>query len=164
MGGGIENLDPAFELMTELADGGAVFFGGSPAGANLLATGEVDIATLASSQIWDLQDAGHPIEYAVPEEGAVAGDIRLHVVEGAKNKEAAYGLANYAVSAEAQECIARMLSLAPVNTNAELSPEVAKKMPWGPDGSIDDLVIVDAIAILDNRDEWTRRWNQEVAQ
>ena len=163
-GGGIENMDPAFEMMAEIGNNGAVFFGGSPAGANLLATGEVDIATLASSQVWDLQDAGHPIEYVVPEEGAIAGDIRIHIVQGSDNQELAEQLVNYAISAEAQESIAELLFLGPVNTEAELAPEVDRKMPWGPGGSIEDLVLVDANAILDHRDEWTRRWNQEVAQ
>jgi putative spermidine/putrescine transport system substrate-binding protein len=163
-GGGIENMDPAFELMARIGDGGAVFFGGSPAGANLLATGEVDIATLASSQVWSLQESGHPIEYLVPKEGAVAGDIRIHIVKGTGNKELAERLANYVISAEAQQSIAGMLFLGPVNTGAELAPEVDRKMPWGPGGSIDDLVLVDANAILDYRDEWTRRWNQEVAR
>ncbi|MEZ5843885.1 MAG: ABC transporter substrate-binding protein [Hyphomicrobiaceae bacterium] len=163
-GGGIKQIDPAFKLMAKLAKGQAIFFGGSPAGANLLANGEVAIATLASSQVWDLQKKGIPIEYIVPKEGAVAGDIRIHIVKGTKNKALAEKLVNYAVGPEGQTQIAKLLLLGPVNTKVKLDPETDRKMPWGPGGSIKNLRIVDAIAILDNREAWTKRWNQEVAK
>ncbi|MGE0716395.1 MAG: ABC transporter substrate-binding protein [Alphaproteobacteria bacterium] len=163
-GGGIANIDPAFKTMAGVSKGGAVFFSGSPAGANMLANGEVDVATLASSQVWDLQNKGFPIEYVVPKEGAVAGDIRIHVVKGTKNKALATELVNYSVGAEAQGEIAKRLLLGPVNTKTVLSPEVDRKMPWGPGGNVKRLRIVDAYAILDNRDAWTKRWNQEVAR
>ena len=39
-GGGASNMDPAFDMMKTLSAQGAVFFAGSPAGANLLASGE----------------------------------------------------------------------------------------------------------------------------
>jgi len=163
-GGGVKNMDPAFKTAAQIGNNGAVFFGGSPAGANLLASGEVAVATLASSQVWDLQAKGFPIEYVVPKEGAVAGDIRIHIVKGTKNKALAQKLVDYSVSAEAQGEIAKRLLLGPVNTKTTLAPDIDKKMPWGPGGSVRNLRIIDALAILDNRDEWTKRWNQEVAQ
>ena len=163
-GGGIANIDPAFKTMAAIGRAGAVFFGGSPAGANMLANGEVTVATLASSQVWDLQNKGFPIEYVVPKEGAVAGDIRIHVVKGTKNKELATQLANYSVGPEAQGEIAKRLLLGPVNTKAVVSAEVDRKLPWGAGGNVKRLRIVDANAILDNRDAWTKRWNQEVAR
>ena len=163
-GGSAANMDPGFAFVRELAKNGAVFFSGSPAGANLLATGEVSIATMASSQVWDLQAKGHPIAYVVPKEGVVGGDIRLHVVKGAKNKAAALKLANYAVSPEAQEILAERLLVAPVNKKSKMKPDVAAKMPWGEKGNADSIRLVDANAVLEHRDEWAARWNKEVAK
>jgi len=163
-GGGVKSMDSAFKFMNQLAKGGAVFFGGSPAGANLLANGEVDVATMASSQVWDLQEKGLPITYVVPKEGAVAGDIRIHIVKGTKNKDLAMKLVDYTMSVEAQKEIATRLLLGPVNTKVTLAPEIDKKMPWGEHGSTKNLRILDAVTILDNRDAWTRRWNEEVAK
>ncbi|MCC7275318.1 MAG: ABC transporter substrate-binding protein [Alphaproteobacteria bacterium] len=163
-GGGLAKVDPAFEMMAKLSKEGAVFFGGSPAGANMLANGEVVVATMASSQVWDLQNKGFPIDYVVPKEGAVAGDIRIHVVKGTKNKALAEQLVNYTVGPEAQGEIAKRLLLGPVNTKTVLAPDVDRKMPWGPGGNVKRLRIVDANAILDNREAWTKRWNQEVAR
>jgi putative spermidine/putrescine transport system substrate-binding protein len=163
-GGGIKNIDPAYKLMAGLAKDKAIFFGGSPAGGNLLANGEASIATLASSQVWDLQKKGLPIEYVVPKEGAIAGDIRVHIVKGTKNKALAEKLVNYVIGPQAQEEIAKRLLLGPVNTKAKLDAETDKKMPWGPGGSVKNLRIVDALAILENRDGWSKRWNEEVAK
>ena len=119
---------------------------------------------MASSQVWDLQKKGIPIDYVVPKEGAIAGDIRIHIVKGTKNKALAQRLVDYAVGPDGQTQIAKLLLLGPVNKKATLDAETDKRMPWGPGGSIKNLRIVDALAILDNRDEWTKRWNQEVAK
>jgi putative spermidine/putrescine transport system substrate-binding protein len=151
-------------MMAKVGKDGAIFFGGSPAGANLLANGEVMMATMASSQVWDLQARGFPIEYVVPKEGAIAGDIRVHIVKGTKNKAAAEKLVDYAISPDAQSEIAKRLLLGPVNTKVTLDPETDRKMPWGPGGSVTKLRIVDANLILDKRDEWAKRWNQDVAR
>lgn len=163
-GGGLSNMTPAFSMMSALGKEGAIFFGGSPAGGNLLANGEVVMATLASSQVWDLQAKGFPIKYVVPKEGAVAGDIRIHIVKGAKNKALAEKLVNYTLSPEAQREIATRLLLGPVNTKTKVDSAVDAKLPWGPGGSVKNLRIVDAVAILDHRDAWVKRWNEEVAK
>jgi len=163
-GGGTQNIDPGFKAVQELAKQGALFFGGSPAGANLLVTGEAAVATLASSQVWDLQSKGHPIEYVVPKEGAVAGDMRVHIVKGTKRKELAEKLVDFAVSAEAQRALATMLLVGPVNSKVSLPPDVAAKMPWGPGGSVQTLRLVDPYVILERRTAWVERWNKEIVK
>jgi putative spermidine/putrescine transport system substrate-binding protein len=163
-GGNPDNMDPGFAFFRGLAKNGAILFSGSPAGGNLLANGEAAIATLASTQVWDLQAKGHPIAYVAPKEGVVGGDIRVHIVKGAKNKAAAMKLANFAISPEAQEVLAERLLVGPVNHKAKLKPEVAAKMPWGENGSPDTIRLVDPYVIIDKRDAWTARWNKEVAE
>jgi putative spermidine/putrescine transport system substrate-binding protein len=163
-GGGPTNMDPGFAFVRGLAASGAIFFAGSPAGANLLASGEASIATLASTQTWDLQRKGHPIEYVVPKEGAIAGDIRAHIVKGAKNRALAEKLVNYSLSPEAQKGLVEKLLLAPVNTKTQVPAEVAAKLPWGPGGNASKLRLMDAELILANRDAWVARWNKEIAK
>ena len=48
-GGGVANIDPAFKMMSDLGKQGAIFFGGSVAGGNLLSSGEVSIADTQAS-------------------------------------------------------------------------------------------------------------------
>ncbi|MFN0043773.1 MAG: ABC transporter substrate-binding protein [Alphaproteobacteria bacterium] len=163
-GGGVDKMESGFAFIGNLSKQGAIFFGGSPAGGNLLASGEASIASLASSQVWDLQAKGHPIAYVVPKEGAIAGDMRMHIVKGAKNRELANKLINFAVGVEPQQAISTVLLVGPVNTKSKLAPDIAAKMPWGEKGSAASLRLVDANAILANRDNWIARWNKEIGK
>jgi putative spermidine/putrescine transport system substrate-binding protein len=163
-GGGVANMDPAFKMVSELGKQGAVFFGGSVAGGNLLSSGEVSVATLASTQVWDLQSKGFPIAYAVPKEGCIANDIRMHIVKGTKNKAMVEKLLDFSISKSVQEDLTGRLLTAPVNTKVSLPDEVRAKLPWGPGGSVAKLRLVDGEVILDHKDEWAARWNKEVVK
>ena len=163
-GGGPSNMDPAFNMMKKLASDGALFFAGSPAGANLLASGEAGVATLASSNAWELQSKGLPIKFVVPKEGVIGQDIRMHIVGGTKRKDLAEKFINFAISTPVQEDLSQHLLTAPVNTKVALPPNVAEKLPWGAGGSIKNLRLVDGNVILDHRAEWIKRWNEEVTK
>jgi putative spermidine/putrescine transport system substrate-binding protein len=163
-GGSPSNMDPAFNMMKSLSQEGTVFFAGSPAGANLLANGEAQVAVLASTNVWELQAKGLPIKFVVPKEGVIGQDIRMHVVTGTKNKALAEKFVAYAISKTPQEEISKRLYTAPVNTKVQLAPDVDAKLPWGPHGSIKNLRLVDGNVILDNREAWIARWNKEVAK
>lgn len=163
-GGGPSNMDPAFNMMKGLAKEGTVFFAGSPAGANLLANGEAQVAVLASTNVWELQSKGLPIKFVVPKEGVIGQDIRMHIVAGTKNKALAEKFITFAISKQPQEEVAKRLLTAPVNTKTQLPPDVDARLPWGPHGSIKNLRLVDGNVILDNREAWITRWNKEVSK
>jgi putative spermidine/putrescine transport system substrate-binding protein len=163
-GGGPSNMDPAFAMMKKLARDGALFFAGSPQGANLLASGEAGIATLASSNAWELVSKGVPVKFVVPKEGVIGQDIRMHIVDGTKRKDLAEKFINFAVSAPVQTDLSRRLLTAPVNADVKLPPNIDEKLPWGADGSIKNLRLVDGNVILDHRAEWIQRWNEEVTK
>lgn len=163
-GGGVSNMDPAFNMMKGLSKEGAVFFAGSPAGANLLVNGEAQVASLASTNVWELQSKGVPIKFVVPKEGVIGQDIRMHIVAGTKNKALAEKFINFAMSKAVQEDLTKRLLTAPVNTKVQVPAEIDAKLPWGAHGSIKNLRLVDGNVILDNREAWIARWNKEVAK
>src|SRR6185436_7823248 len=163
-GGSPSNMDPAFNMMKSLSQEGTVFFAGSPAGANLLANGEAQVAVLATTNVWELQAKGLPIKFVVPKEGVIGQDIRMHVVTGTKNKALAEKFITFALTKTAQEDMVKRLLTSPVNTKTELPPDVDAKLPWGPKGSIKNLRLVDGNVILDNREAWIARWNREVTK
>ncbi len=163
-GGGPSNMDPAFNMMKGLAKEGTVFFAGSPAGANLLANGEAQVAVLASTNVWELVSKGVPIKFVVPKEGVIGQDIRMHIVAGTKNKALAEKFISFAISKVPQEEVTKRLLTAPVNTKTQVPDDVDAKLPWGPHGSIKNLRLVDGNVILDNREAWIARWNKEVTK
>lgn len=163
-GGGPSNMDPAFNMMKALAKEGTVFFAGSPAGANLLANGEAQVAVLASTNAWELVSKGMPIKFVVPKEGVIGQDIRMHIVAGTKNKALAEKFISFAISKVPQEDLTKRLLTSPVNTKTQVPPDVDAKLPWGPGGSIKNLRLVDGNVILDNREAWIARWNKDVTK
>ncbi|WEX11689.1 ABC transporter substrate-binding protein [Chelativorans sp. AA-79] len=161
-GGSPDDMSETFEKLKSLDAG--LFFDSSGAASNAFQSGEVIIGAHFSVGAWDLIDSGLPVGFVVPKEGVWATDARLHVVEGAPNPEGALKFIDMALSAEAASCLAETLYLGPAVTEVELSPEVGRKLPWGENGSVDDLLLFDWNEINARRAELTDTWNREVAR
>lgn len=159
-GGDIDNLDPGVEKMGELDV--SSFFDASGNASNSFQTGEVIIGAHYATAAWSLADSGVPIAYSVPEEGAPTGDIRVHIVEGTSNKELAQQFVDHAVAVDQATCMVNRLYVGPATKGVEPSDEAKERLPWGADGSIDDLRVPDWNAINPNRDRITKTFNQEV--
>ncbi len=161
-GGSIDNMKPAVDVLKQAKP--ASFFDTSGIATNLFQSGEVFAGAHYASAAWFMADKGLPISYAVPKEGALAGDIRVHVVKGTKNRAAAEKLADFAVSAEAQKALAEVLYVAPTAKGVDLSGKARERMPYGAKGSMKDLRIPDWQAINAKRAELTELWNKEVGK
>ncbi len=161
-GGSINNMKPAVDVLKKAKP--ATFFDTSGIATNLFQSGDVIAGAHYASAAWYMADKGLPIGYAVPAEGALSGDIRVHVVKGTKNRAIAEQLADYAVSAEAQKALAEILYVAPVAKGVELSAKARERMPYGKGGSMKDLRISDWQAINAKRAELTELWNKEVVR
>jgi putative spermidine/putrescine transport system substrate-binding protein len=53
------------------------------------------------------------------------------------------------------------MGLGPVNKTVKLAPDVAARVPYGPD-QVAKLIAVDWTTINQHRAEWTERWNRSV--
>ncbi|MEU6721728.1 ABC transporter substrate-binding protein [Nonomuraea sp. NPDC046802] len=149
--------------LTKLRDLNAVsFFDSSGAASNLLQSGEAAVAAHYNSGAWPLADQGLPIKWVAPKEGALAADSRWHVTAKARNVEAAYKFLDFASRKQAQEGLVKTIYLAPANTTAVIPETVRGRMPYGPDGSLDDLLYVDWEMINKNKSKWTDAWTRTV--
>jgi putative spermidine/putrescine transport system substrate-binding protein len=161
-GGSPDDMTATFEKLKNLD--AALFFDSSGAASNAFQSGEVVIGAHFNVGAWDLTDSGLPVGFVVPKEGVWATDARLHVIEGAPNPEGALKFIDMALSAEAAACLAEKLYLGPAVAGVELTPEISKKLPWGENGSVDDLLLFDWNEINERRAELTDTWNREVAR
>jgi putative spermidine/putrescine transport system substrate-binding protein len=100
--------------------------------------------------------------FIVPKEGAPANDIRVHIAEGTKNRDAADKFVNHAVSQEAMNCLADKLYIGPPTKEVKLSEKAKARMPWGAEGSVKNLAIPDWDAINVKRQALTDVWNRQV--
>lgn len=157
-GGTLDDLTPAVEKMKSLD--AALFFDSSGVANSGFQAGEGVIGAHYATQAFTMADSGLPIAYAIPKEGAMASDIRIHIVRGTQKLEAAHKLVDFAVQPEQAGCLAAKLQVGPATSGVELPPEVATRMPWGADGSIDDLAVADWTEINAHRDALTETWTR----
>lgn len=161
-GGGPKSVGPGLEKLRTLQV--ASYFDTAGNGENLLGSNEVDIGAVYASSAFALADRGEPIAYAVPREGALAGDIRAHLVKDSSNRDLALKLIDFAVSKQAQEGMAKAIYVAPVNKRSEITGETRARMPYGEHGSLTDLEIPDWFFINANRAKWTNQFNRRVVR
>ncbi|QKH37405.1 ABC transporter substrate-binding protein [Achromobacter pestifer] len=156
------NLAPLYAKLASLDT--ALFFDSSGAATNAYQSGEAIIGAHFNVGAWDLIDKGLPIGFAVPKEGAWATDARLHLVKNAPNKAAAQKFIDTALTPDAAACLATRLYLGPAVKDVQVSKDVARKLPWGADGSVKDLSLFDWNLINSRRAEVTDAWNRQVAR
>ncbi len=128
-------------------------FGASgPANNQLVAQGEAWLTLGLPSQARQLADAGAPVAWLAPEEGAAALPQGIQIVAGGPNRELARAFADFMFSREAQTAAARDLQLVPAREDVPL-----------PEGlpAPDALLHLDVAALGALRSAWTVRFRRE---
>ena len=161
VGGSVENMTPAFDKLKQLKV--SAYFDSAGAGTNLFQSGEVIVGAHYANSAYAMRDQKLPIEFVVPKEGAIGGDIRLHLVANSKKQEAAEKFVNYAIGKEPAKCMAEKIYVGPATSDVELSDHAKQRMPWGPTGSIKSLVLPDWNQINANRAAIIEAFNRNVA-
>jgi putative spermidine/putrescine transport system substrate-binding protein len=140
------------------------FFDTSGAATNSFQSGEVIVGAHYASAAWSLADKGLPITYVAPKEGAPTGDIRVHIVKGTKNQAAADQFVNFAVAKEQATCMSEKLYVGPATKGVTLSDKAKGRLPWGKDGSISNLSLINWPELNAQRQAVTDLWNKEIAR
>lgn len=161
-GGSADQIDKGFEKIKELDT--VAYFNGSGAASNLYQSGEAVVGAHYGGPVWALKDQGVPIEFIIPKEGSIGAGSYWHIVKGSPNKDLALKFLNEAISEHAQQGIADQLYLAPVNKNVKLSKKTAARMPYGPNGKLEDLYFPDYNLINKHREAWNEQWNKQIGQ
>lgn len=156
------HLDPLYDKIRMLDT--ALFFDSSGTATNAYQNGEAIIGAHFNVGAWDLIDKGVPIGFVVPKEGVWATDARLHIVKGTPNRAAAEKFINTALTREASACLATKLYLGPSVKSVNVPKDVARKLPWGEDGSVANLNLLDWNVINQRRAEITDAWNRQIAR
>lgn len=157
----LTDLTPVYKKLHDLDV--ASYFDSSGAASNAFQSGEAVIGAHFNVGAWGLADKGLPIGFAVPKEGVWATDARLHLVKNGPNSDSGAQFINQALTPEASKCLAEHLYLGPAVKGVKVSDAVAGKMPWGVDGSIKNLNLLNWSEINQMRAAITSSWNREVA-
>ncbi|MGH7156116.1 MAG: extracellular solute-binding protein [Acetobacteraceae bacterium] len=160
LGGTITNLDPVMKKFATLKV--SQYYDATGVVQAALASGDILIGSYYVNVAWALADTGLPVQPFTPKEGVPAGDIRVELVKGAPHKLDAEKFINFAVSDKALNCLAEKLYLGPPLKHPQLSEHARERMPWGPNGSVENLAIPNWNEINDHRAEVIDQWNRKV--
>lgn len=161
-GGSEANMEPGFDTMIKKVAPNVLAWEPSPGKmAQMLQTGEGALVVWGNGRVQAVVDQGAPVEFIYPKEGAVALMIAGCVVEGAPQAKLGQQFLQHVVSAEMQGLLAGVVGWGPVNKNTRLTPDVAKKVVYGPD-KVNTLISPNYEVINAKRAEWTNRWNRAV--
>jgi len=162
-GGGINNIEPGIEALKKLDV--AAYFDATGATINMFNSGEVIVAAMGCSDGWYLADQNSKYSVAIPKEGLITTDPRVHLVKNAKNKELAEKFINFVATTEVSKGMAEGLYCGPpITKGVTLSEKVKERLPYGPTGSVKDLRFMDWQEINAKRAEMTDRWNKEITR
>ncbi|MGH8778201.1 ABC transporter substrate-binding protein [Paraburkholderia sp.] len=161
-GGGEKNIEPGFAVMTKQVAPNVLSWAPTPGEMDgLMQSGDVILAPYGSGRAVALQNTGFPLKFIYPKEGGVALQVGACAVAENAQPELSQQFIQYLLSPDVQAMQAQAIGLGPVNRTVKLTPEVAARVPYGPD-QIAKLVAMDWATINPHRTEWTERWNRSV--
>lgn len=161
-GGGEARIDPGFDVLAKKVAPNVLAFEPSPGKmSEMLQTGEAALVVWGSARAMTVAEQGAPVEFVYPKEGAVALLQCACPVAGGPHPELAQQFIRHVLAPETQAMLAQGHGAAPVNPKTKLPPELAAKLPFGPE-RVAKLVAVDYKIINAKRAEWTQRWNRAV--
>jgi putative spermidine/putrescine transport system substrate-binding protein len=160
-GGSVQNIDPGFAKMKEVAKNVTEFANASEM-SKQLQQGDISVSVWTNSETARfVKRTGFPLEFIYPTEGSPIVMPMLNLVKSSPNPKGGAALMNYILSEDAQMVLVRESRVGPVNSKVKLTPELAAGITYG-DAAISKLVKPDWAAINKVRAAWTDRWNREI--
>jgi putative spermidine/putrescine transport system substrate-binding protein len=161
-GGTLDDIQPGLDAIGKLlADNEVV--SGSPEVRQLFAQGVVEIGAYAQDHAYRLREAGAPIEFVLPEEGAAASVLTINLVANRPNRDLAVKFIDFTLRPEVMAGWAEAARYSPTNRKTELPPEIAKDVIYGED-AIKQLVAFDTLEVGKNKSAWIDQWNRLLAR
>jgi putative spermidine/putrescine transport system substrate-binding protein len=158
-GGNEDNMVPAFKALRELKPNVRQFFKGGADIANLLGSGEAWVCGMTTNiPAYGLIDAGKPVKFIYPSEGAMVGVVSYHIAKNSKNAEQCKKFINFALGKTVQENFCNGVVAAPANVNAVINERTRQRVP-----SREHLRLFSWAKIIPQMPALADRWNQEVS-
>jgi putative spermidine/putrescine transport system substrate-binding protein len=157
-GGSEDNMAPAFEALRELKPNVRQFFKSGVDVVNLLSSGEAWVCGMTTNiAAYSLIDAGKPVKFLYPSEGAMVGAVSYHIAKGSQNVDICRQFINFALSKPIQEAFCNAVVAAPTNIHAVIDAKTRERVP-----EHDKLQLFSWAKIIPQMQALTDRWNQVV--
>jgi putative spermidine/putrescine transport system substrate-binding protein len=160
-GGTLDNMDPGFAAIKELADNSVTLYTQADQLVSLFQRGDIVIAPWYPDRTGAQIDKGLDLAVAYPKEGAVGIKPVLVIPKGAPHPDLALKYVDTVLSQDGQTCFSSRQYAAPVNVKVALPGKIKKIVATGEDYK--NLWFPDPQAVASHLVEWTHRWQREVA-
>lgn len=158
-GGSEDNMSPAFNALRQLKPNIKQFFKSGVDIANLLGSGEAWVCAMTTNVApYGLIDAGKPVKFIYPTEGAMVGLVSYHIAKASKNADVCKKFINFALSKTSQEGFCNGVIAGPTNVNASMNERTRQRIP-----PREKLQLFSWAKIIPQMSALADRWNQEVA-
>lgn len=161
-GGTLDNMDPGFAALKELAGNSVTFYTQADQLVSLFQRGDIVMAPWYPDRTGAQIDKGLDLAVAYPKEGAVGIKPVLAIPKGAPNPDLALKYVDAVLSEAGQGCFSARQYAAPVNMKVQLSDKVRKFVATG--DAYKNLYFPDPLAVASHLVEWTHRWQREVTR
>src|SRR3954466_1410250 len=131
-GGSVSNYEPAKERLMACKKAGVRVYPSNEAFAQALKTEEITCGIMWKARAVQWQNAGISVETVAPKEGVPMYVSGFVMPKNAPNKVGAYAYLDAMMAASAQEGFAVDMGYNPTVTNAEVPPDVQKRIGFTP--------------------------------
>jgi putative spermidine/putrescine transport system substrate-binding protein len=160
-GGKVGDIEPGKKLLLECKKAGMRIYPTNEAFAQGLKAEEIGTGVMWKARVVQWQNAGIPVNAIAPSEGTLAYISGFVVPKNAPDKDGAYAYLDAMLEKSAQEAFAVDMGYNPTVTNAEVAPDLNKRIGFTPD-EVKKLVDLDYSYMNNNDIAFKEWWDKEL--
>lgn len=159
-GGLVDNLDPGFVAMADVARQSVGFEQSSAILESYIKDGSVWAMPFWNGRAQLLVDSGLPVDYVRPLEGTIPLIATLSVPVGAENKDAAFRFIDFFLRKSSQEAWVEGYRIGSARSDIVVPEELRSRQI--PETELDRLLLPDLALMATRMPEWSERWDRDV--
>lgn len=159
-GGGIDDMEPGFERLADLARYAAATPSTSAEVVPFMEQGQATVFPYLDGRA-AIYSKTTDYDFTLPDEGSYALLGAMGIPEGSPNKESAYKLMDFWLRPDVQKRWAEGYNVGPAVSGIEFDADFTDKHVVTPE-SLDAVRIADPEKVQENRSKWSQQWAEAV--
>lgn len=159
-GGKGDSFEPGYKFLTKLKANQPKIFPSNEAVAAAFKSGEISMSCMWKARALQWRDAGLPLEFVIPEEGAIPVTFESAVPKSSQNQKGAWVYMNALLEPEGQVHFARAMGYAPTVKNASLPADLQARVGFTKD-ELSRIVPYNLKKLASQRGASMDFWNKE---
>lgn len=154
-----DSFEPGKKFLGRLKQNAPRIYPSNEAVAAAFKSGEIWMAVMWKARALQWQDAGLPLGFVIPKEGAIPVTFEAAVARNARNDEAAWQYLNAMLDPAGQVHFARAMGYAPTVRNASLPPDLQKRVGFT-DAELERIHPYDLKPLVESKASFLDYWNK----